>query len=99
MLLTPEERDLLILPYKDYEPLPPGLEPPDEPSAETIIERMTSDAHATCAAAGDRAAMAVVVAVGNYEYVSFKREAVMKAAEELLDELDPSGKETHRWGP
>lgn len=97
-LLTPDERLHLVQPYLDYEPNPgdKGVPLPGE----ELIERMTADAAAAAAHgdAGRRAAVAVVIAVGNYEWVSFQRDDVIAAANALLGVYDEQSKETRRWG-
>jgi hypothetical protein len=97
-LLTPDERLQLVLPYPDYEPNP-GDKGEPLPSEE-LIERMTADAAAAAAYgdAGKRAAAALVICVGNYEWVSGQRDDVIAAANALLDVYDEHPKETRRWG-
>jgi hypothetical protein len=98
-LLSPEGRRQLVLPYDDYD-LDFTDTPPAHPAPGEIIARMAADAGEAAAAgeAGKNAAAALVVAVGNYEWVSFQRGEIIDACEKLLDRYDPNPRETRRWG-
>jgi len=99
MFMHPEDRNKLEPPYADYELFPATLEAPPEPTVETILDRMRCDVRKTHESAGADAARAVVVAIGNYEYLSFRRPEIMDEALLLLQEVDPGAGQTHRWGP
>lgn len=98
-LLSPAERGQIVAPYPDYEP-EPADEPPDFPTVAEIVTRMSADAGAAAAAGEDgrKAAIALVIAVGNYEWVSFQRQEIIDAAELLLDRLTQEPGQTRRWG-
>ncbi len=93
MRLDPNDFDKLEAPWEEIQPPAPAW---DE---QQTIAKLDEQAHAAAALgdAGRAAAIGLVVAVGNYEYVGLEREAVIQKCRELLDEIQGE-KHSWRWG-
>jgi hypothetical protein len=89
MPLTTEEFEELVAPWRELEP-PGGLE------EDELVERLGREADEAAALgdAGRRAAVGLVIAVGDWEVLTGKRQAVFDKANELLDKY--GGKELSR---
>ena len=91
MPLSPREFDKLVAPWKDWQP--PPL------SVNKTVKRLDRQVRATAALgdAGRFAAVGLIVAVGNYEWLGRRSAKVIAKANKLLDEFgDPE--HSWRWG-
>ena len=90
--LSGTEFDELVAPWKDLQP------PQPMPEEAEIIKRLEADVEAADALGPDARAAVVglIVAVGNYEWLSYKRPGVIAKANHLLAKYDPE--HSWRWG-
>jgi hypothetical protein len=91
--LTPQEFAELVAPWKEIQPPTP---PWDEAKTIETLDTQVRAAEAL-GEAGRVAAVGLIVAVGNYEYLRDRREPVLQKCRDLMDEFADQ-EHSWRWG-